>query len=162
METRQRMLTEGLVAGLIGYATIAIFYAILNVILGHPVLYTAHELGERLVGAQTSQAVPISPVLAYNAVHLVALLVVGMVVSWLVYETERHPRLWTLTLFAGILTVFFSESAFLILSEPTINVLPWWSIVAANVAAGVAVGGYLFQGHRKLGQRLRELGPEAL
>lgn len=97
METRRQMFTEGLVASVIGYASIAVFYALLNLALGHPVLSTARLLGQGLVSQSLVSSTPFAPVLAFNSVHLVALLIVGTAISWLVYETERHPDLWLLT-----------------------------------------------------------------
>ncbi len=162
METRRQMLTEGLVAGLIGYATIAVFYALLNLALGHPVLSTARFLGGGLVSQSLANSTPLAPVLAFNAVHLAALLIVGMALSWLVYETERHPDLWMLTFLAGLMALSFAEGFMLVVAEPAMTVLPWWSVILANVAAGLTVGGYLIRSHRALLRRVKEMGPDAL
>ena len=162
METRRQMFTEGLVAGLIGYATIAVFYGLLNVALGSSVWSTARLLGGGLVSEGVAESMPLAPVLAFNAVHLAALLVVGLVVSWLVYETERHPEIWLLTFFGGLMALFFAEGFMLVVAEPAITVLPWWSVILANLLAGFAVGGYLLRSHRALLQRLKEMGADEL
>jgi hypothetical protein len=156
------MFTEGLVAGVIGYASIAVFYALLNLALGHPVLSTARLLGQGLVSQSLVDSTPLAPVLAFNSVHLVALLIVGTAISWLVYETERHPDLWLLTFMAGLMALSFAEGFMLLVAEPAVSVLPWWSVVAANLVAGLAVGGYLLRSHRTLLRTVKEMGPDEL
>ncbi len=162
METRRQMFTEGLVAGVIGYASIAVFYALLNLALGHPVLSTARLLGQGLVSQSLVDSTPLAPVLAFNSVHLVALLIVGTAISWLVYETERHPDLWLLTFMAGLMALSFAEGFMLLVAEPAVTVLPWWSVVAANLVAGLTVGGYLLRSHRTLLRTVKEMGPDEL
>ena len=162
METRRQMFTEGLVAGVIGYATIAVFYALLNLALGHPFLSTARLLGGGLVSQSLAESTPLAPVLAFNAVHLLALLIVGTAISWLLYETEHHPDLWLLTFMTGLMALSFAEGFMLVVAEPAMTVLPWWSVVAANLAAGLTVGGYLLRSHRSLLQAVTEMGPEGL
>jgi hypothetical protein len=162
METRRQMFTEGLVAGVVGYVTIAVFYALLNVALGSSVWSTARLLGDGLVSQSVAESVPLAPVLAFNAVHLIAMLIVGLIVSWLVYETERHPDLWLLTFMGGLMALFFAEGFMLVVAEPAITILPWWSVVGANLVAGLAVGGYLLRSHRALLRTLKEMGPDDL
>lgn len=48
---RKRLLVDGLIAGVIGYAVVAVFHGVLNVVGGHPPLYTAALLGELVFGS---------------------------------------------------------------------------------------------------------------
>lgn len=162
METRKRMFTEGLIAGVIGYAAIAAFFVVTNFALGRPLLATARALGNRLVDPAVAETVPLAPVLAYNGLHLAILLAIGTGVSWLVYETEHHPRLWFLTFLVGVLGIVVSEAFFLIFAQPGIDSLPVWSIIGANLLAGLAVGTYFLRVHRQLLRQIEELGPDAL
>lgn len=161
MESRREMLKEGLVAGLLGYVTIAAFYALVNVARGEHVLSTARILGEDLVGAGLAESMPMAPVLAYNGVHVLALLVVGTALSWLIHQTERRPELWYLFLFSGALMLFFGEGAFFVLAEPVYTILPWWSVAGANLAGGLVVGVYLYRSHRSLVEQVEEMGAES-
>jgi hypothetical protein len=156
METRRRMLTEGLIAGSIGYAAIALFYAMLTLFERGSVLTMVRFLGGWLVPRTAVMRVPLAPVLAFNALHLAVLVFVGLAVSWLVYETERHPDAWFLALFAGIVGLFVVEVIFLV-AVPGPSMLPWWSVLAANALAALGMGGYLVRAHRRLLRRLQAL-----
>ncbi|MFQ5690036.1 MAG: hypothetical protein ACE5HQ_07180 [Gemmatimonadota bacterium] len=153
--SRARILIEGLVAGFLGYAAIALFYGVVNLASGRSAWYTARLLGQTLVGHGPEHVVPAAaPVLAFNAVHLVVFLAIGLSAAWLIFEMEHHPQFWFFLFFAALAGFMFSESAFLLLAEPTTAQLPWWSVVSANLAAGLAMGGYLYARHPRL---LREL-----
>jgi len=162
METTRRMFKEGLIAGLIGYATIAAFYALLDLALGRSPVSTASTLGRDLVGSDLAGSMPWAPILAANGVHLVALLFVGMGASWVVYETERHPNLWFLAFLGGVLALFFTEGVLLLFAVPATTVLPWWSVILANLMAGGTMGFYLLRSHRLLVRRLNRMEREAL
>jgi hypothetical protein len=153
METRRRMLREGVVAGFIGYAAIALFYAALTWLMRGSVLTTARFLGGWLVTPEAAARVPLAPVLAFNALHLVVLVLAGLAVSWLVYETERHPDAWFLAFFGGVVGLVIAEVVFLVLT-PGPTMLPWWSVLAANALAALGMGGYLARSHRRLLRRL--------
>ena len=47
---RERVLTEGLIAGFIGYATVIVVYGVVNLATGHSFFYTAALLGNAVLG----------------------------------------------------------------------------------------------------------------
>lgn len=147
---RARVLTEGLVAGLLGYVAVAVLFAALNVLAGRPVLHTAALLGGMLTGADVdpiSPAIETGPVLAYNAVHLLVFLAVGLLGSLLVFAAERHTELWELFLLIFVAILMVTGITFGVLIGPAASVLSWWAVIGANAAAAVAMGGYLLYRH---------------
>ena len=145
-----RVLTEGMVTGVLGYAAVAVFFALRNVLLGRSALHTAAVLGGLLTGTPVDPATPAieaGPVLAYNAVHLLVFLAVGLLAAALVFATERYRELWELFLliFVGIFMV--SGFTFAVLIGRAAAVVPWWSIVVADALAAAAMGAYLLYRH---------------
>lgn len=156
---RARVLTEGLITGLLGYVVIVLFYGVLNLLGGRGFFHTAELLGRGLVAAaEGGQA---GAVLAFNGIHLVVFLVIGFVAAWLVMQTERHPSFFVLVLFIALGGMFLTLAAFVSASERADEGLGIVSVMVANVCAGVAMGAYLFRAHPRLWSELRDhLDPE--
>jgi hypothetical protein len=90
---RAQVLTQGLVAGLVGYAAVVLFFIVANLVAGRSPFHTAAALGSALFHGLSDPArlvIEPGPVLAMNGLHLVLSLAVGTVVAWLLSETERH------------------------------------------------------------------------
>ena len=103
---------------------------------------------------------PVTPaaVFTYNGIHVLAFVLFGILVAWLVVETELHPAIWYLA-FMVLLGVFFlatvlAAGAGVALGEA----LPWWSVVVANVLAAAAMGTYLRHAHPRLLRHVSEHG----
>lgn len=162
---RARILVEGLIAGLIGYVTVALFYGVVNLLWGRSPFFTAALLGAALVehpGGVAAVEVTAPAVIAYNGVHLVAFLAIGFGAAWLVFETERYPRFWYPVFFLFVAAFIYSLAAILVFAAPVADAAFWWSVAGANVVAAVAMGAYLWRAHPRLWQELREHGdPEA-
>lgn len=157
---RARVLSEGLITGLIGYVVIVLFYGILNVVTGQSFFSTASHLGAGLVSPSGANA-QAGAVLAFNGVHVLVFLVVGLVAAWLVMQTERHPSFFVLALFIGIAGLFAVLAAFLSFAARSGVELPIGSVIAANLLAGAAMGAYLVKAHPRLWDEIRDhLDPE--
>ena len=71
---RAQWLTQGLIGGLIGYAAVAVFFVLVNLIGGRSPFHTAAALGSTLFyGLQDAANLVIEPgpVIAYNGLHLI-------------------------------------------------------------------------------------------
>src|SRR5207249_12035799 len=90
------VLREGVVAGLIGAAVVAVWFLAIDAIQGEP-LRTPKLLGMALL----RQSAPTAAVLSYTVVHGLAFVVVGMLGSLLIAGAERQP------LFVFALVIFF-------------------------------------------------------
>jgi hypothetical protein len=156
---RARVLSEGLITGLVGALTVILFYGILNLAEGHSFFATAERLGLGLVTARAGEA---GAVLAFNGLHVVVFLLIGLVAAWLVMETEKHPSFFILALFIGVAGLFAVLAAFLSFSASTGAALPIATILVASLAAGIGMGAYLLKAHPRLWAEIRDhIDPDA-
>ena len=145
---------EGLVAGLVGAATIAVWFLILDSLSGRP-LYTPTVLGSALFrrGAATplSEVLPdLEMVLMFTWVHGLVFVVIGGIVARLLALAERNSSLGF-----GILMLFvFFECGFVVaamfFAEPILHALAWPAVLVANMLATAAMGGYFWVRHPTL------------
>lgn len=155
---RSEVLAQGLIAGLLGYIAVVLFFVVVNVIGGRSPFHTAAVLGSTLfygLPDPTQVAIEPGPILAYNGVHMLLSLILGTVGAWLLYETERHHFVWYFAFFiflAGfILAIVFVG----VVGAEITHALPWWSVVLANVVWAAVMGGYLWFMHRGLLAEIR-------
>ena len=156
MSDQRRTILDGIMIGLIGYAAVALFYSFFDVLAARGPVFTVNMLGRALFRGVRDPAILLVPVtidrgaiLAYNALHLVVALAVGLFVTALVARAEEDSsrRRWTAAvLIAGGMATVFAVG---FLSTPIRPLLPWWSIVVANVLAALAAGAWL--GHQRPG-----------
>ena len=151
MESGSRNTTRnGLVVGFIAYAAVAVFYSAFDLLASRGPLYTVNMLGRAMFrGIRDTgvlgQPVPIDlpAVLLYNGFHLLAAVVIGLVVVWLVdraVQNPPHAALMLATIVAGFVATILAVGW---LTEGMRPVLPWWSVVVANTLAVVAAIVYL-------------------
>jgi hypothetical protein len=152
------MLTQGLVAGLAAYAAVALFFAVVNLIGGRSPFHTAAALGSALFyGVRDPAGVILAPgpVLAYNGVHLIASLLVGMAVAWLFYEIERYHFLWYFAFFVLLIVFMYSLVFMGMIAAEMARALPWGLVVAGTVVWAAALGGCVWLQHRTLMAELK-------
>jgi len=155
---RAEVLLQGLVAGLIGYLAVAVFFLIFNLIGGQSPLHTAAALGSALFYGLDDPAqlvIEPGPIIAFNGLHLMLSLVAGMIASWLLFETERHHFIWYFVFFVFLAGFVYSLVAIGIIGAEIAHVVPWWSVLVANIVWIAGLGGYLWFQHRGLVGALR-------
>lgn len=154
-------LRDGLVVGLIGYASVALFYSGFDVLAARDPLFTVDLLGKAVFRGLRDPGVVLFPVrldgtaiFLYNALHLAVAIVIGLVVTALAGEAERRPSHAALVL-ATLVGGFAITIAIVgLLTAPIRPVLPWWSIVVANALAVIVAGAYLVRQRPLLWHRL--------
>lgn len=161
MTPSTRTVRDGLVVGFIAYAAVAAFYAVFDVLAARGSLYTLDLLGKAVFRGLRDPSVleaPLQPDRAamamYNVLHLALSLAIGVVVSWIVAQAERHPqqaRLAGLAIVAGFVVTILGVG---MLTAPMRPVLPWWSIVVANLLAVLLAGSYFIRKHPGTWRRL--------
>ncbi|MEJ2186666.1 MAG: hypothetical protein P8Z36_12095 [Gemmatimonadota bacterium] len=154
-----RIMLDGLIVGLIGYAVIAVFYGVLGLGTGGGVFRTAGVLGSALFyGARDGQLVAgPGPVFAANGLHLIVMLVLGLAAAWLVATAEGHPSFWYPVFFLFLSAFVLNYVAVLVLLTEVGHLVPWWSSALANLLAAVGMGAYLWWAHPRLREELRHL-----
>ncbi len=147
-----RIVTEGIVSGLIGALVVAIWFFIFDLGAGQP-FFTPAALGSALflgVSDIADVSVSFGTVLGYSSVHMVAFMVTGFLASAVVTEAEEIPPL----LLGGILLFVAFEAFFMgfiaLLAEFLLGSFAWWTIAVANILATAVMGYYLWRKHPKL------------
>lgn len=138
---------EGIVAGILGAATIALWFFILDIFSGQP-FYTPSLLGNALfrrdVGLEQlkTPSVSFEMVLLYTWVHGMVFCVIGGLASKLLALAERNLNLgFGILLFFVVFEFGFVGVAF-IFAEPILHTLTWPAILIGNLMAAAAMAIY--------------------
>ena len=149
MTKRHQLSREGLVAGLIGAALVAVWFLITDLIQGRP-LSTPSILGQVvLYGNTTPEVYPpqTGPVVAYTFLHVGAFVIFGIVLTELVHLAMSSPLArFGLMILAVCFEVFFVIMTYAVFSA-TRFLFPWWSVLAANTLSLAGMGLYLLRRH---------------
>src|SRR3989338_1603634 len=149
------VLREGVVAGLLGAAIVAVWFLLIDAIEGE-VLRTPRLLGTGILG----QTGALAAILAYSAVHGLAFVAVGIVGALLIAGAERQPLfVFALVIFFTAFEVFFF-GAVVIAAKWVLDEIAGWTVFLANLLAAAAMLGYFFRRHRALARRLTEAWTE--
>ena len=159
MASHSRYLREGIIAGFIGAAIVAVWFLIYDAARGRPFRTPA------LLGAAAFQGVPNAAdvptathlVVQYTVLHGVVFAMIGVLIAYLIASAQRQPsRLLVLFIALLCFEVFFL-AVVTWLAHPVLNELSWWAILLGNGFAAFGMLVYFFVGHRALGRAL--MGP---
>jgi len=146
---------QGIIAGVIGAATVAIWFFIIDVFNGRP-FYTPNVLGSALFrqdsGIDQPQGLAISfeMVLIYTWVHGLAFCVIGGLASKLLALAERNLNLGFGILLLFVLFEFGFVGAAFIFAEPILQVLAWPAVLVGNFLAAISMAVYFWRHHPNL------------
>jgi hypothetical protein len=149
-----RLYQEGLIAGLVGAATVALWFLIIDVIQGRP-LYTPTVLGTALFGRGAGLPVPdagpdLGMVLMFTWVHGLAFVIVGGIVARLLAVAERRSSVGFGILMLFVLFEFGFLAVAMVFAQPVLRALAWPAILVANLLAAATMGGYFKLRHPNL------------
>ena len=152
----QRIAREGFVAGLIGAASVALWFLIVDTVKGRP-FFTPAMLGSAVfwgVTDPTEVQIAYATVVGYSMVHVLAFVVVGVIAAALAREVELFPS----TLFIAVVFFAIFEFGFYvvvaILATPLLGALAWWNVAIGNLIAAGGMGYYLWRMHPLLREQL--------
>jgi uncharacterized membrane protein YphA (DoxX/SURF4 family) len=153
------LLHDGVIAGLIGAAVIAVWFFIVDAIAGRP-FFTPSTLGHGLLdilGKQkpTDDSMVIH-VLAYTVFHFAAFMIVGLIASLIVFLARREPSILFgfLVLFVAFEVGFYGLVG--LLSQSTaLREFAWYQVLIGNLLAAGAMGYYFWRTHKELGEEFR-------
>jgi hypothetical protein len=150
-----RLYQEGIIAGVLGAATIALWFLILDTIQGRP-LYTPTVLGTALFhhgqGLESPGTLGVSfdMVLVTTWLHFLAFAVIGGAASRLLALAEKRPNVG----FGIILLFVVFECGFiaaaLFFAQPVLHALDWPAILVGNLLAAAVMTAYFWRRHPKL------------
>jgi hypothetical protein len=138
------VLQDGALAGVIGYAIISLYFAALNLLLGVSPWYTLETISHALFGPGSP-----GPLIAYNGLHLVVFLMLGIIAAYMVQEVELHPAFWYAIFFIFISAFMFGYLLLVVLSDALAPLRPA-TIAVGNGITALAMGGYLLWRHPKM------------
>lgn len=143
---------ESLATGAIGAGVVALWFLVLDLINGQA-LVTPSILGQAIIfgrGAAVTNVVDYTAVAAYTVLHLAVFLVIGALVTKLVFLADRQGifRFALLMLFVVFEVMFYGVVVMFL--QGTRGLFPFWSILVANTLAAVSMGAYLYVRHPAL------------
>ncbi len=158
--SRERIVFEGLVAGVLAYVSVALVFAAADLLLGRALLATPAALGGILFygGAEPLGIVRAGPVAAANGIHILLSVGIGLVAALVVEETERHPQFFYATFAMVVFFLFASTAVLLGIPSAITRAAPWAVILVANAVGLVVAGAYLWHAHPGLRRSVDELG----
>jgi hypothetical protein len=156
MDGGTRIWKEGITAGLLGAAAVAVWFLLVDIVAG-AALSTPDLLGRSLLSLLGDE-VALSPmwnVLIYTVFHVAVFVVVGCVVSWIVAASAATPGalVGLLMLFVVFESGFYALTLFFS-SDGGVRQLAWYNIGIANLLASVLMGRYLWRSHPELADRV--------
>lgn len=149
-----RLYQEGIVAGLLGAATIALWFLVLDTLAGRP-FYTPTVLGTALfrrgqLGAVETLAPSLEMVLMFTWVHGLVCAAIGGLAARLLWAAERNPSVG----FGVLLLFVVFEAGFtvaaMLFAAPVLRALTWPAVLVANLLAAVVMTLYFRLRHPTL------------
>jgi hypothetical protein len=155
----------GLTAGAAGASCVALFFLLVDTVMGRP-FWTPHVLGAALFLGETPSlytAPDLLLVLAYTAVHFAVFIGLGTPAAFWVLARlpsargRGRPVLLALALFTAFEVVFLSLAA--LFAPELTGMLTLGRVASANALAAVAMSATLFAGARAQQHRGRRYRP---
>lgn len=150
-----RLYQEGMVAGVIGAATIAIWFLIVDTFNGRP-LYTPTVLGTALfkggagLASPESLAVNLEMVLMFTWVHGLVFIVIGGIASRLLGLAEKNPNIGFGILLLFVVFEFGFVAVNMLFAADVLRALTWQAVLVGNLLAAAAMAGYFWRRHPNL------------
>jgi hypothetical protein len=157
MPREHSLVREGLIAGALGAASVAVWFLILDVMHGR-VFFTPAALGSMVFfGASGVEEVRNTPavLLGYTLLHVVAFMAIGFLAARLMTSADEEPRV---LLGAGVALVtleVFVLCGLAFFASWLLEALSMWTVLVANLIAAVVMGVYLSRAHPQARRDLR-------
>ena len=147
-----RVVREGIIAGLIGAGVVAAWFLLFDVLRGRP-FFTPGALGSALFlgsSAVAEVSVNAATVIGYTVLHVLAFILTGFFAAAIVTAAEDTPPLILgAVMFFAVFEAFFLGLLAMV-AEFLLGDLAWWTIAVGNILAAIVMGWYLWERHPKL------------
>jgi len=150
-----RVYGEGIVAGLIGAATIAVWFLIVDTISGRP-LYTPTVLGTALfrggAGLDHPETLPVSfeMVMLFTWVHALVFAAIGGIAARLLAFAEHTANVGFGIVLLFVVFEFGFVAVTTIFAEEILSSLAWPAVLVGNLLAAATMGAYFWRHHPNL------------
>jgi len=147
-----RILREGLIAGVAAGVVVAAWFLLVDVIQGRP-FFTPSAIGSVLfLGATELAQVEVSFLIAaaYTPIHFLIFILVAVAAAALALQAEKQPPL-----LIGVFLLFVAFEAFFlgimaVVAQFLLGPLAWWSIAIGNLLGVLVMAAYLWKVHPQL------------
>jgi hypothetical protein len=149
-----KLYEEGIVAGLLGAATVALWFLIVDTIQGRP-LYTPSVLGTAVFRPAALANVEHAPVsfeaaLMFTWVHALVFAALGGAVAHFVGLAEKNPNYGFGIVLMFVILMFGLLVAAMLFAEGVLQALTWPAILVGNLLAAAAMAVYFRRRHPDL------------
>jgi hypothetical protein len=138
-----RSISEGVRAGFLGAATVAVWFFVVDLVMGRP-LYTPATLGEAfmtILGPLRGEGT-LQFTLLYTLVHVVVFMILGILVAWVLNAAEKEPSLLAgLFILFGVFEVGFYLYLLILSRIGRFIDIAWYQIGLANLVAAFVMDG---------------------
>ncbi len=145
--TYRHPIREGTIAGILGAATVALWFLMVDAAGRHP-LFTPAVLGASLfdvLGLRADREIETN-VLTYTLFHFAAFIAVGIAAAMMVRAADRQPS--RALLFVGLFVAFeigFTILTALLARSPLFGEIAWWQFGLANLLAALVMGRHIWR-----------------
>lgn len=146
MKPRMVVYLDGLIAGIIGAAVIAIWFLFLDTVSGLPfyaptVLGTALFLGPEDLASTEAVQLSLNLTLMYTWVHVLAFVMLGEIAAYLLFLMRKNPNLGFCIFLFALLEFGFVGTVFAF-AEPVLDQLAWPAVLLGNLLAAATMTCY--------------------
>jgi hypothetical protein len=150
---------NGVLAGMIGAAVVAIWFLIVDLLTRGVPFYTPSLLGSVIFAGLTPEQVTGAngaAIFAYTGLHGILFLCAGAVLAWMFSQFERNPQvgLVLLILFVTFEAILWGVGVSMV--PALAGAVGAWAILVANVASAAAMFVFLLRRHTGALERLRQ------
>ncbi len=147
--SRLSVVSEGILAGLLGGTIVAIWFLLLDINLGEP-LRTSAALGAAFLGNGNPNEHLTFFAMGYTVMHFAVFIVLGIVSAFVLSASHSQPpyRIGLVLLFAVLEIFFFGVMT--MVDDSLFDVVSSVRVTLGNLFACVAIVGFLYLRHRGL------------
>jgi hypothetical protein len=146
---QQKILGQGVIAGILGASVLALWFMILDGLRGEP-LMTPSVLGTLVFrGELPPDRIDPLAVAGYTVIHYTLFVALGLAGAWVAGRIEERPRLILAVLILFTVMQAFALSFTTVLAETLEGAIQWWAAVLGNLFAVAAMVAYLWRRHRR-------------
>jgi hypothetical protein len=143
-------LRDGVVAGVLGAASVAAWFFVLDLINGRP-FFTPAVLGSavlQLLGGEFGGRGLAFHVVIYTVLHVAAFIALGIAAALATNMMERKPQALNgfLALFV-VLELAYLGAVRVLAGSELFGTYAWWQFGVANLIAALLMGRYIWQTH---------------
>jgi hypothetical protein len=148
--SERRARWEGVVTGLVGAAVVALFYFIIDIVRGHPLL-TPSVLGEAFVlHVPLTTTVNLVAVVLYSVAHIIVFIAMGLLFTLLMRAAETSVLARYAVVQLAVVFELFFYGLLSIGANAARGMFPFLGVLAANTLALIAMAAWEWRYHPAL------------